>query len=249
MSRTSDRFNKIGMGVNPHVSILGPDKVPADLGTGYLVPQSNRHVEIFDDFIQPTFSATEGVGVWKATVDSGGAITVAPAAGGHVVMTTDTTDDDDLQLHSADEWFSFSATKDLAFEIRAKCDNTNVGLFYGLAETPIVQGDLNATILAESLCGFHMNEVASILFTTCDDTTATTTDTGVDAVADTFVTLGFTYTAADTTWRAYVNGELKVTSTATTNPASELGLVMAMRNGDGSANVTTIDYVYCSAEM
>ena len=217
----------------------------------YLVPQSGRHVEIFDDFIHSSYSATiDGEGTWGATIDSGGAITSGPVAGGVLVMTTDTTDDDDLQLHSHDEWLSFDSGKDLSFEIRAKCDNTNVSLFYGLCEIPIVGGDANATILAESCVGFHLDEDATLYFVTGNDSSVTDTDTGIDVVADTYNTMTFTYSANDKTWRAYVDGVLKVTDSAVaTNPASEMGIVISMRNGDGSANITSVDYVYCSAEM
>tara|TARA_R100000458_G_C8239321_1_gene218828 strand:+ start:196 stop:951 length:756 start_codon:yes stop_codon:yes gene_type:complete len=251
MGASTKRLNVFGLGGDPHMSVLGPD-ISADSATGiYLVPQSGRDVEIFDDFVHSSYSATiDGEGQWGATIDSGGTITCAPAEGGHLVMTTDTTDDDDLQLHSHDEWFLFDSTKNLSFECRVKCDNTDVSLFYGLAEIPIVGGDANATILAESCVGFHLDEDANLFFVTSNDTTNTDTDTGFDVTADTFNTLTFTYTAADTTWRAYVDGVLKVTdSSAVTNPASEMGIVMSMRNGDGSANVTTIDYVYCNAEM
>jgi hypothetical protein len=217
----------------------------------YLVAQSGRDVEIMDDFHHASYSATiDGEGTWGATIDSGGAITCGPVEGGVLVMTTDTTDDDDLQLHSHDEWFLFDSTKNLKFEIRVKCDNTNVSLFYGLCEIPIVGGDANATILAESCVGFHLDEDANLYFVTGNDSSVTDTDTGVDVVADTYNTMTFTYSASDKAWRGYVDGVLKVTDRdADTNPASEMGIVISMRNGDGSANITSVDYVYCSAEM
>tara|TARA_Y100001963_G_scaffold155705_1_gene247551 strand:+ start:707 stop:1447 length:741 start_codon:yes stop_codon:yes gene_type:complete len=218
----------------------------------YLVDQTNRHVEIFDDFIHSSVSdAVDGEGAWGASLASGGSTTFGDESGGALIVASDNTDNDEVLLRSHDEWFTFDATKNLKFEARVKSNIVVHGTFIGLSELGIALGQADGTLMVatESCCGFWMQEAASILFNTCNDTTNTSTDTGVDRVADTYNVFTFTYTASDKTWRAYIDGTLKVTSTATTNPASAMGIQIGHRNQSGAIGTTTIDYVYCSAEM
>lgn len=240
------------MGTKFEVNTIGVTPRGAGGPTGYLVPQSNRHVTLFDDFVHSSISATADAAAWmeEQSNGSGGAFTLGDGHGGFLVMTNDGTDDDELLVYENSEWLLPAATKRLEFETRLKCSRVDTSIFAGLTLMSQNLGDANATLLGSGIdqVGFHLDETANIEFLYQDGTTSSDTDTASDLVADTFVTLGFVYDGKSK-MKVYVDGSLVLTKTDGALPNQEVCLGFGVRNGSAAAGILTVDYVYCHAEM
>ena len=133
--------------------------------------------------------------------------------------------------------------------LQAKLQSADLvrAIFVGLVEgsTPGVD---NATFLAAAHFGFSI--IDTTISFSFGGASATTTDTTADLAAATDVVLTAHYDG-DGTWRGYVDGVLKVTSTVTTtNPDELMALCTSVENSaTTSASDVQLDYIYFKAEM
>ena len=242
--------------LNQYGAQRAPISAPFGGKTGsnaFLVPQSKRHVEIFDDFIHTSVCvAAAGEGQWDITISSGSTVQPTDEHGGGMFFNLDGGDDDAAALHSPGEWLLMDLDKSFAFETRVKNALLTGSMFFGFT-TVATQGDANATLLGVDHCGFHLDGTANIEFGYSDGTTATDADTGVDLVADTYTTLGFTYDAVSRKMRSYVDGVFCTESTPTSGtaplPNTEVRPMIAVKAEGTTQPDMTVDYIYVVAEL
>jgi len=220
---------------------------------GRLVPRQ-RAVEIYDEFINTTVSATAAAGNWLHTEvdtdsDGTGTFALSDAHGGSLTLTTDNNGADAQNISTAGEIYLFDATKRVYFEVTGQLDTNGItgALFAGFSEG-VVAGVDNATFLAAANFGF--SSIAGTVSFTFGGATSTTTATGNTLVAATDFTLACEYDG-NGTYRAWQDGTLTNTSTvATTNPDANMALIISLENSAAAnAKVLTLKNVYAYIEL
>lgn len=195
---------------------------------------------VVEDFVNRVASGTSFAdGRMVVTFNGGnGTIATSDAKGGVLVVTPDSDDNDSCELQG-NEIFLPAATKDVWFETRVKlADATQSELIAGLSitDTDIIGSLPNGCILFTKSDGD-----AEFSVVTKTAAGSTTTATGVDMVAATFVNLGF-HIVSNTKVEFYIDGALVATHT-TYIPAEELALSLGVKNGEGAAKVMSIDWI------
>ena len=164
---------------------------------------------------------------------------------GVVVLSSQATTDNDGASIQGNEIYALSSTKDIWFETKlfvtdAEGSNTDVcvGLTVNFATNP------EAMLTAADRIVFQIDDGDSnIDCVTEKDGTATTTDSGVDIVSGTYVTLGF-HVSGTSKVEFFVNRNL--VATHTDNLPDDENLTIGAMELSGSATGTksmTIDYL------
>lgn len=191
------------------------------------------------------FSETANLGQWLVTViddDSAGDYAIIcddSATGGWLKFTVASDIIDVLSMQLNGEAFKMGTGKTMIFEIRVKfTDVDDCDWFVGLAatDTAILTG------VADKI-GFECPDATGdIDAVTENSTNQTTTDTTVDLVNDTWVTLRFEVKGTGKA-RFYVDGALKATHTA--NLPNDVYLTPSVELGSASEGVESIyiDYI------
>jgi hypothetical protein len=229
--------------------------------------------EYFDDFIEGgygtsvayKFSSTANKGAWLYTELGGATSTfiISDAELGGVMTISDagtTNHGSNSQLNG--ESFVITADKDIYWEMRWKPSHaTALDFVIGLVNTStaVIAGTITDAIVFRSGAVDTSPDnagVADIIASTANGVTSwthaniTEVDTGVNMVADTWVTTAFHLHMADTTANSrlhfYVNGNEKlVTSSNIPDIGTALTPTIARQNNVSAANLE-VDYIYCA---
>ena len=202
-------------------------------------------VKYFNDFlVAQDYAAAD----WVVTTTEAGSgdATEALAAdelNGALLITNDNADNDLDALQGNEETWKLASGKKCWFETKLKIsDATQTDLFVGLAITDTTVLDTTDRV------GFQKDDGdTNIDFLTEKDSTETNTDTGSDAVANTYVTLSFYWDGSANVY-AYVDRVLKATHTANIPDDENLALTVHLQNGEAAAKTCTIDYLYVLME-
>lgn len=201
-------------------------------------------VTLMDDFVGVALDSTND---WTVVKDSGASAGIgADVLNGVLELTSTATTDDDGASVQGNEVFALSTGKYVWFQTRIKCNDADqtdicVGLTVNFATNP------EAMLAAADRIVFQVNDGnASILCKTEASGTETSTDSLVDLVDDTYVTLGF---------RAWGTGQVeffvdrKLVATHTTNiPTTELtAAAMSVSGSATGTRTTSVDYILVSA--
>jgi len=197
-----------------------------------------------DDFLGVT---VDTINDWTVVKDAGASVAiVADTVGGELTLTSTATTDNDGASIQKNETFSVDASKNLFFQTRLKnndADQTDicVGLTVNFATNP--ENMLTAT----DRIVFQVDDGdASINCITEKDGTATTTDSGIDLVDDTYIKLGIAVEGTGSV-KFYINDQL--VATHTTNIPDDENLTIAAMSVSGSATgtrATVLDYMMAS---
>lgn len=213
-------------------------------GTDLTIAANNDVVVYMDDFLGVAVDATND---WTVIKDSSAAAAiVADTVNGVLGLTSAATTDDDGASIQGNEIFKAASGKSIWFETKLQNNKVAqseicVGLTVNFATNP------EAMLTAADRIVFQVNDGdASILCKTEASGTETSTDSGIDMVDDTYVTLGFRVSG---TGRVdfYVNRNLVATHT-TNIPTTELAMAAMSISGDNlGTRATLIDYIFASA--
>ena len=197
-----------------------------------------------DDFLGVT---VDTINDWTVVKDAGASVAiVADTVGGELTLTSTATTDNDGASIQKNETFSVDASKNLFFQTRLKnndADQTDicVGLTVNFATNP------EAMLTAADRIVFQVDDGdASINCITEKDGTATTTDSGIDLVDDTYIKLGIAVEGTGSV-KFYINDQL--VATHTTNIPDDENLTIAAMSVSGSATgtrATVLDYMMAS---
>lgn len=204
------------------------------------VCSSPEYVVYFNDFlVAQDYAATD----WVVTeVGAGGTEAIAAdETNGALLLTCDANDNDLVALQSLEEWAKLTVGKRVWFETKLKIsDATQSDYFVGLNVT-------DTTLLASTdSVGFLKNDGDTNINARTGLVSTTTTDTGFDMTANTYVTLGF-YWDGISSVKFFVDRALAATHT-TNIPTAKLALSAHIQNGEGAAKTMTIDYLYVCQE-
>ena len=209
------------------------------------LPVANNpdYLMYMDDF---TGIALDTTNDWTLIKDSSATAALgADAENGTLVLTSQATTDNDGASVQGNEIFELSASRDIWFETKlfitdAEGDAMDVcvGLTVNFATNP------EAMLTAADRIVFQIDDGDSnIDCVTEKDGTATTTDSGIDIVSGTSVTLGF-HVKGTGSVEFFVNGNKVATHTA--NLPDDENLAIGAMELSGSATGTksmTIDYL------
>lgn len=188
-----------------------------------------------DDFFR--FSTNEYT-LTTVEAGAGDATEVVSGPAGLLTLTNDAEDNDSDQIQWIGEPFKLAANKSLWFEARLKVsDATQSDLICGLCIT-------DTTLIGGMTDGIYFRKDdgdANIDFVTEKDSTATSTDTGVDLVDDTYIRLGFLVDGTSSA-TPYINGIAKTAQTTNLPDDEDLTFSLALMNGEAVAKSVTIDY-------
>lgn len=207
-------------------------------------------VEIFEDF-----NKTLVAGEWTTVKDSGATVAASTTLGNGVLLITSaaTTADDGGSVQSTGVPFKLASTDGVAwFETRLKVSTAaSVDLFAGL--TIPFATDPEAVFAGADFIGFVVADTdASILFRAQKNgSSAADTDTGVDLVDDTYVTLAFqVITGTSPQVRIFVDGTYVAGYAGAEIPDDvQLGVGVANLSGNNTGTrVASVDYVYAGQE-
>lgn len=194
--------------------------------------------EWFNDF--DTYTA----GDWTVTETQVGATQAITAGdGGLLALVNSAADNDVNQLQLVQETFRWASTKDFIMKARFKVsDATQSDLLIGLA---ITDTSMLETLPTDGIFFYKADGSTSLLSSIRKDGTSTSITTAT-IVADTYVTVAFTYTAQTGEWRAWADGALVgVNSTSTNAPDDEdITISIGVQNGEAAAKTLTVDYLY-----
>lgn len=203
------------------------------------------YVTYFNDFL---VAQDYAAGDWVVTTTEAGAgdATEALAADercGALLITNDAGDNDLDALQGTEEVWKLEAGEKLWFETRLKIsDATQSDLFVGLAITDVSVLDTTDRI------GFQKDDGDANIDCLCEkDSTETNTDSGVDIVADTYVTLGFYWDGVSKV-KYFVNRSLVASHTSNVPDNENLCLTIHLQNGEAVAKTCTIDYFFVCAQ-
>tara|TARA_Y100000814_G_C12345890_1_gene405607 strand:- start:899 stop:1615 length:717 start_codon:yes stop_codon:yes gene_type:complete len=209
------------------------------------LPASNNpdYVTYMDDFTGVALDTTND---WTLIKDSSATTAIgADVENGAVVLTSQATTDNDGASIQGNEIYALSSTRDIWFETKlfitdAEGDAMDVcvGLTVNFATNP------EAMLTAADRIVFQIDDGDSnIDCVTEKDGTATTTDSGVDIVSGTYVTLGF-HVHGTSKVEFFVNRNL--VATHTDNLPDDENLTIGAMELSGSATGTksmTVDYL------
>ena len=168
---------------------------------------------------------------------------------GQLIITPGIADDDSESMQQSNDGGTnvlvpqrLDAGKNLWYETRiALLDADQQDVFVGIAI-----GDTTPLVTADRL-GFQITDGAASIFCISEKSTSeTSTDSGVDAVDATEITLGFRWNGS--TVEFYVNRAKVATHTADNPDDVDMGLTIYTANGEAGANTLTVDYIYCAQE-
>jgi hypothetical protein len=197
-----------------------------------------------DDFVGVALDSTND---WTVVKDSGASAGIgADIVGGVLELTSAATTDNDGASVQGNEIFKPAADKQIWFETRLQCNDVDqndicVGLTVNFATNP------EAMLTASDRIVFQVDDGnASILCKTEASNVETSTDSGVDLVDNTYVTLGFRVNGTGQV-EFYVNRQWVATHT-TNIPATELAVAAMSLSGDAlGTHKTTVDYLFAAA--
>ena len=214
------------------------ENLPIDRNPDYLV--------YMDDF---TGVALDSTNDWTVVKDSSASAAIAAdVVGGALTLSSQATTDDDGASIQGNEIFAVAAGRDIWFETEitptdAEGDNQEIciGLTVNFATNP------EAMLAAADRIVFQVDDGDSnIDCVTEKDGTATTTDSGVDVVSGTAVTLGF-HVKSTGSVEFFVNRNKVATHTA--NIPDDENLALGAMQLSGSATGTksiNIDYIFAA---
>jgi len=205
-------------------------------------------VQVLDDFTVTTLgTVANGANNWTVVKDTGAAAAIGTdILNGVLDLTSTATTDNDGASVQGNEIFRVGANKSIWFETSLQCNKVNetdicVGLTVKFATNP------EAILTAPDRIVFQVDDGnASILCKTELGGTETSTDSGVDMVNDTYVTLGFKVSGTGLV-QFYVNRNL-VAQHTTNIPTTELAMAAMSLSGDNlGTRRTRIDYLFAAA--
>lgn len=202
-----------------------------------------RYIQFWDDFL--TYIA----GNWVLTETAAGSTEVIVTGDGGILAITNVsagaTDEASIQWSGGGAavvpQFTFDATKDMAIHARFKVsDVINTAFVIGLAiadTTPVASLPAN---------GIFFNKVAASanLLANLRASAASQTVTVGAMVNDTYVTVGFVYTAATGYWQAFMGTTLIGSILAPTSPSVAVAPTIGLLNASTTAHVLSIDYMF-----
>ena len=216
------------------------ENLPVDKNPDYLC--------YIDDFTGVTLDTTND---WTLIKDSSATAAIgADLVNGTVVLTSQATTDNDGASLQGNEIFAVSSSRDIWFETKLFITDAEgdvmdvcVGLTVNFATNP------EAMLTAADRIVFQVDDGDSnIDCVTEKDGTATTTDSGVDIVSGTNVTLGF-HVKGTGSVEFFVNRNL--VATHTTNIPDDENLAIGVMELSGSATGTksmTVDYLFAAQD-
>jgi hypothetical protein len=163
---------------------------------------------------------------------------------GALVLTNDDADADSDSLQLTEESYKPTSGKRLWFETKCKVsDADDVEMLIGLCITDTTPLD------ASNRINFRIVEGNASIMCQADSTadSAVSTDSGVDAADNTYVTLGF-YWDGKNKVEYFVNRELVATTTSGIPTAENLCVTMYIENGAAGGDTLTVDYIYVCQE-
>lgn len=213
-------------------------------GTDLTTSVDTDVVYYMDDF---TGVALDSTNDWTVVKDSGASAGIgADVLNGVLELTSAATTDDDGASIQGNEIFLPAANKTIWFETRLQCndaDQTDIcaGFTVNFATNP--EAMLTA---ADRICFEVDDGDASILCKTEAGGVETSTDSGVDLVDSTYVTLGIRVLGTGQVF-FYVNRQ-QVAVHSTNIPTTELALAAMSLSGSATGTrKTTIDYIFAAA--
>ena len=205
----------------------------------------------FDDYDHGAIDETLR---WTIVKDSGAAAAiVADARSGELSLTSaNTTDNDGASIQGKQEYFSLPSTagNKLYYETRIKMSDVDqMDVLVGLTETFTTNPE-NA-LASSNIIGFLLTDGSAVIagVTEASDTATTVTlDTTLSTLTnDTYVTLGFVATKANSDGNNKVDFYInrKYAGTSTTNiPTANMKMMAMSVSGDATGQkVTTLDYM------
>lgn len=210
------------------------------------VDKNPDYVVYMDDF---TGIALDDTNDWTVVKDSGASVAIAAdVVNGAITMSSAATTDNDGSSIQGNEIFAVEAGRDIWFETKltptdAEGDALEIcaGLTVNFATNP------EAMLTAADRIVFQVDDGGSdILCKTEKDGTETSTDSGVDIVSGTAVTLGI-HVKGTGSVEFFVNRNLMATHT--TNIPDDENLTMGLMQLSGSATGTksmSVDYVFAA---
>jgi len=210
------------------------------------VDKNPDYVVYMDDF---TGIALDGTNDWTIVKDSGASVAIAAdVVNGAIAMSSTATTDNDGSSIQGNEIFAVAAGRDIWFETKltptdAEGDALEIcaGMTVNFATNP------EAMLTAADRIVFQVDDGGSaILCKTEKDGTETSTDSGVEIVSGTEVTLGF-HVKGTGSVEFFVNRNL--VATHATNIPDDENLAMAIMQLSGSATGTksiSVDYVFAA---
>ena len=205
----------------------------------------------FDDYDHGAIDETLR---WTIVKDSGAAAAiVADARSGELNLTSaNTTDNDGASIQGKQEYFSLPSTagNKLYYETRIKMSDVDqMDVLVGLTETFTTNPE-NA-LASSNIIGFLLTDGSAVIagVTEASDTATTVTlDTTLSTLTnDTYVTLGFVATKANSDGNNKVDFYInrKYAGTSTTNiPTANMKMMAMSVSGDATGQkITTLDYM------
>jgi len=201
-----------------------------------------------DDFYQwlPASATSSATGSgWILTIvdtdtDGGASQAIEDAAGGILALTVDDNALDRVNLQLNAEPFKLASGKPLYYECRFAVDcaaiaNPTVIVGLCIKDTDLTGG------MSDGVYFVKDNGDANLDFVCEKDSSETKTDTGIDLVDNTFVTVGFYFDGAGNV-TCNVNGTEIATHNTNIPDDEELTISFAQLNGEANANVLRLDY-------
>ena len=205
----------------------------------------------FDDYDHGAIDETLR---WTIVKDSGAAASiVADARSGELNLTSaNTTDNDGASIQGKQEYFSLPSTagNKLYYETRIKMSDVDqMDVLVGLTETFTTNPE--AALASSNIIGFLLTDGSAVIagVTEASDTATTVTlDTTLSTLTnDTYVTLGFVATKANSDGNNKVDFYInrKYAGTSRTNiPTANMKMMAMSVSGDATGQkVTTLDYM------
>ena len=205
----------------------------------------------FDDYDHGAIDETLR---WTIVKDSGAAAAiVADARSGELNLTSaNTTDNDGASIQGKQEYFSLPSTagNKLYYETRIKMSDVDqMDVLVGLTETFTTNPE--AALPSSNIIGFLLTDGSAVIagVTEASDTATTVTlDTTLSTLTnDTYVTLGFVATKANSDGNNKVDFYInrKYAGTSTTNiPTANMKMMAMSVSGDATGQkITTLDYM------
>ncbi len=174
-------------------------------------------------------------------VASAHSITLPDSLGGVANITTSDTDNDSVELQWNTETVALNQNQPMWFEIRMQISSiTQSDYIVGLCITDTAIIDA----VSDGIYFMTNDADANIDVVTEKNGSATTTDTGTDFVANTWIRLGM-YFDGGSSDRVYffIDGVQVGFHTANIPDDEALTVSVAIQNGEGAAMTTMIDYI------
>ena len=200
-------------------------------------------VKYVDDFVRSPLAAADAPLGWTVTlVEAGGGestITKPDGIVGGLLLTTDANEDDGINMQLTGESFSLSSSATAVyFGARLKASEaTQSDFLVGLCIT-------DTTLLGGMTDGVYFEKLdggTGISFVTEKDSSETQTDSLATFAADTYIELEFYWVSGSV--KAYINGTLVATHTATIPNDELLTPSLHFLAGSTTAKTLTLDWV------